>query len=87
MLPALGQITCLLKGRRTMFKDDASLVKLIEDYALAIVELEAPRAEKFIDAFSKHMDLTEIGDEGGAGRRAKIRREIIKLLGTGKEFQ
>jgi hypothetical protein len=87
MLPAIGQITCIVKARKTMFRDDLTLVKLIEDYAIAIVELEAPGAEKFIDAFSKHMEMTEIRDEVGAAKRPKIRRETIKLLTGSKDLQ
>jgi hypothetical protein len=42
MQPALGQVTCILKACQTMFQDELSLVRLIEDHARVIVELQAP---------------------------------------------
>jgi hypothetical protein len=43
--------------------NDVTLVKFIEVYATAIVELRTSRAEKFIDAFAKHLELADDRDE------------------------
>jgi hypothetical protein len=80
MQPVLGQLTCIVKARRLMFKDDETLVKLIEEYAIALVELEPPGAEKFIEAFSKHMEIADARDELMAPRRTRIRRETIRMM-------
>jgi hypothetical protein len=53
--------------------DDVSLVKLIEVYATAIVELRVSRAEKFIDAFARHLELADARDEPAWSKRPRIR--------------
>jgi hypothetical protein len=77
MTPLLGRVTCIVRARRTMFKDDEILIQLVEDYGKTIIELAAPGAEKFIEAFGKHMEMSDWKDE--AQRRSpRARKETPK---------
>jgi hypothetical protein len=80
VMPCSGRIGCILKARRTMFKDDERLGQLIEEYAMTLVELETPGTEKLLDAFTKHLAIEESKDDQGANRRPFIRREMQRPL-------
>jgi hypothetical protein len=56
MMPVLGKVTCAVRTRKALFRDDARMVEVIEEYARAIMDLDAPGAERFIEAFAKHME-------------------------------
>jgi hypothetical protein len=56
MMPTIGRVTSMFRIRKTMFKGDERLVALIEKYAKAIADLTVPGAERFMEAFGKHMD-------------------------------
>jgi hypothetical protein len=79
MTPLLGRVTCIVRARRTMFRDDEGLIQLVEDYGKTIVELAAPGAEKFIEAFGKHMEMSDWKEE--APRRGlKAKKDSQKRL-------
>jgi hypothetical protein len=64
MIPMLGRITCIIRTRRVMFKDDERLIKLVEDYVTAILDLDATgfatddakKTHTFQETFAKHMN-------------------------------
>jgi hypothetical protein len=64
MMPTIGRVTGMFRLRRSMFKGDERLVQLIEDYAKSIAEVSVPGAEKFIEAFGKHMDSKDVPTRG-----------------------
>jgi hypothetical protein len=79
MTPLLGRVTCIVRARKTMFKDDERLIQLVEDYGKTIIELAAPGAEKFIEAFGKHMEMSDWKDE--AQRRSpRARKDTQKMF-------
>jgi hypothetical protein len=67
MMGSLGRLTAVFRTRKAMFKEDPGMVTLVEDYAGTIAHLQAPGAERFIEAFKKYMetDLSEFGKKGG----------------------
>jgi hypothetical protein len=84
MMPNLGKVTCAVRTRKSLFRDDDRMVEVIEEYAKAIMGLEAPGAERFIEAFAKHME-TDIGallpPRGGLiVTRKTVMRRPSKLL-------
>jgi hypothetical protein len=64
MIPMLGRITCIIRTRRVMFKDDERLIKLVEEYLTAILDLDAKgfatddatKTRSFQETFAKHMN-------------------------------
>jgi hypothetical protein len=82
-LPALGRLTCILKTRKSMFKDDDKLCQLIETFGKTILELAPPGAHKFIEAFARHFESGDANDAEKLVREVKatrIRRDTQKIL-------
>jgi hypothetical protein len=73
MMPNLGKVTCAVRTRKSLFRDDERMVEVIEEYARAILGLEAPGAERFIEAFAKHME-SDLGALLPIARKAAMRR-------------
>jgi hypothetical protein len=83
MMPTIGRVAGMFRIRRTMFRGDERLVHLIERYAKAITELTAPGAERFMEAFGKHMDPKE--DVGSKRGSTMSRRNTQRILSAAIE--
>jgi hypothetical protein len=79
MTPLLGRVTCIVRARRTMFKDDERLIQLVEDYGKTMIELTAPGAEKFIEAFGKHMEINDWKDDASR-KNSRVRKDTQKMF-------
>jgi hypothetical protein len=66
-----------------MFRGDDRLVQLIEEYAKSIADLTAPGAEKFMEAFGKHMDPKD--DVGSKRGWIRFRQSTQRLLSAAIE--
>jgi hypothetical protein len=66
LMPSLGKIAGVVRTRRSLFRGDERMLQLIEDYTRAIMALEAPGAERFIEGFAKHLESdTGLGEQKG----------------------
>jgi hypothetical protein len=79
MMSSLGRLTAVYRTRKAMFKDDERMVQLIVEYARTVALLEAPGAEKFIDAFGKYTetDMAEL-----VGKRSTRLRQTTQRLSS-----
>jgi hypothetical protein len=77
MMSSLGRLTAVYRTRKAMFKDDERMVRLIDEYARTLAQLEPPGAEKLIDAFGTYTetDMAElVGRRPGARFRQATQR-------------
>jgi hypothetical protein len=69
MIPMFGQLACLLQTRKTRFKDDATIAKLIEEFAKMIVK--TPGTDKATKELAKHLQLSDSKRASASPRFAK----------------
>jgi hypothetical protein len=55
LIGGVGRISCIYKTRRVLFKDDESLVQLVERYYETLTQLEIPGTEDFLSAVARHI--------------------------------
>jgi hypothetical protein len=69
---SLGQIGCAHTGRKTLYRDNGRMVRLIEEYVKIMQALTAPGTIEFYDTFLKHTGASQ------AIRRASIKRMSVR---------
>jgi hypothetical protein len=76
MISAVGRISCICKTRMAMFKDDVSMIRLVERYFEIITELDDSLAEKFLEGLATHISAVPVTGRSRGVTRRLLRSEI-----------
>jgi hypothetical protein len=81
MIAAVGRISCIYSTRGVLFKDDASLVKLVEQYFDVVTSIEDPYIDQFLHALAKHISTAPPSHRTRSQTKKIIRSEMTTPAG------
>jgi hypothetical protein len=84
MIGVIGRISCIYKTRVVLFKEEPSLIDVVERYYDVITDSEDPATEAFLDALARHISAGPVQNRSRGQTRRVLRNEIGSAPASGK---